>query len=83
MERSGYVQVRPGAREKQYSLVPGPLADLLRPEGPTPWRNTVPLFLALEKIWNEVVAADAAEGIRLTRAHRPDLVIINAFMHRA
>jgi len=61
MERSGYVQVRPGAREKQYSLVPGPLADLLRPERPTPWRNSVPLFLALEKIWNEIVAADATE----------------------
>jgi hypothetical protein len=61
MERSGYVQVRAGAREKQYSLVPGPLADLLRPEGPTPWRNSIPLFRALEKIWHEVVAVDATE----------------------
>ena len=51
MVRSGVVQVRTSAREKIYSLSPGILDDLLRPEGFTPWLNSVPLFRALEMIW--------------------------------
>lgn len=51
MVRSGVVQLRPGTREKNYALVPGPLDPLLRPGGPTPWMNSVPLFAAFEKIW--------------------------------
>jgi len=51
MVLSGVVQVRTSAREKVYSLVPGILDQLLRPEGFTPWRNSVPLFRALEILW--------------------------------
>lgn len=48
MVHSGVVQVRTSAREKIYSLSVGTLDALLRPEGFTPWRNSVPLFRALE-----------------------------------
>lgn len=48
---SGVVQVRTSAREKIYSLSPGVLDRLLRPEGITPWLNSVPLFRALEMLW--------------------------------
>lgn len=48
---SGVVQVRTSAREKVYSLAPGILDQLLRPEGFTPWQNSVPLFRALEILW--------------------------------
>ncbi len=51
MARSGAVQVRTSARAKYYALVPGPLDELLRPQGRTPWRNSVPLFQALEAVW--------------------------------
>jgi hypothetical protein len=51
MVRSGVVQVRTRAREKVYSLSPGTLDDLLRPEGLTPWVNSVPMFRALEILW--------------------------------
>lgn len=51
MVRSGVVQVRTSAREKIYSLSPGVLDRLLRPEGITPWQNSVPLFRALEILW--------------------------------
>lgn len=51
MARSGAVQARTSARAKYYALVPGVLDDLLRPQGPTPWRHSVPLFRALESVW--------------------------------
>ncbi len=51
MVRSGVVQVRTSAREKRYSLSPGALDALLRPDGFTPWLNSVPLFRALEILW--------------------------------
>lgn len=51
MVLSGVVQVRTSAREKAYSLAPGVLDRLLRPEGFTPWKNSVPLFRALEILW--------------------------------
>lgn len=52
MARSGVVQVRGTAREKIYSLWPGVLDKLLRPQGGrTPWRNSVQLFRALEMLW--------------------------------
>jgi len=51
MVRSGAVQVRTSAREKIYSLYPDTLNKLLRPNGPTPWVNSVPLFRALEILW--------------------------------
>lgn len=51
MVRSGVVQVRTSARAKYYALVPGAFDDLLRPEGRTPWTNSVPLFRALEAVW--------------------------------
>jgi hypothetical protein len=51
MVLSGVVQVRTSAREKAYSLAPGVLDQLLRPEGFTPWQNSVPLFRALEILW--------------------------------
>jgi hypothetical protein len=51
MVHSGVVQVRTSAREKIYSLSPGVLDQLLRPVGFTPWRNSVPLFRALEILW--------------------------------
>lgn len=51
MARSGAVQVRTSARAKYYALVPGPLDELLRPNGRTPWLNSVPLFQALEAVW--------------------------------
>jgi hypothetical protein len=51
MVRSGVVQVRTSAREKNYALAPETLDKLLRPDGWTPWVNSVPLFRALEIIW--------------------------------
>lgn len=54
MARSGVVQVRTSARAKYYALAPGPLDGLLRPDGPTPWLNAVPLFRALEAVWLEL-----------------------------
>jgi len=51
MVRSGVVQVRTSAREKSYSLSAGVLDRLLRPEGITPWQNSVPMFRALEILW--------------------------------
>ncbi len=51
MVRSGVVQVRTSSREKIYSLSPGVLDQLLRLDGFTPWRNSVPLFRALEILW--------------------------------
>jgi hypothetical protein len=51
MVHSGVVQVRTNTREKIYSLSPGVLDQLLRPKGFTPWRNSAPLFRALEIIW--------------------------------
>lgn len=51
MTRSGIVQVRTQARRKTYSLVPQTLDSLLRPEGPTPWRHSAPLFRACETLW--------------------------------
>jgi len=51
MARSGAVQVRCSAREKIYSLSPGALDSLLKPNGLTPWINSVPLFRALEILW--------------------------------
>jgi hypothetical protein len=51
MARSGAVQVRTSARVKNYALVPGVLDGLLRPDGRTPWVNSVPLFQALETVW--------------------------------
>lgn len=51
MVHSGAVQVRTRAREKFYSLSRDTLDNLLRPEGPTPWVNSVPLFRALEILW--------------------------------
>lgn len=51
MVHSGAVQVRTSARAKYYALVPGVLDSLLRPDGRTPWVNSVPLFKALEIVW--------------------------------
>lgn len=51
MVRSGVVQVRTRGREKVYALVPGMLDQLLRPDGRTPWMNSVSLFRALETLW--------------------------------
>lgn len=51
MARSGLVQVRTSNREKLYALAPGILDGLLRPDGMTPWRNSVPLFRALDRLW--------------------------------
>ncbi len=51
MVRSGAVQVRTSSREKTYSLSSDSLDKLLRPDGPTPWKNSVPLFRALEILW--------------------------------
>jgi hypothetical protein len=51
MVRSGAVQVRTRAREKIYALAPGYLDALLRPQGRTPWLNSVPLFRALGILW--------------------------------
>lgn len=51
MARSGAVQARTSARAKYYALVPGPLDELLRPDGRTPWQNSVPLFQTLEALW--------------------------------
>lgn len=51
MVHSGTVRMRTKAREKIYSLSPGTLDPLLRPNGPTPWVNSVPLFRALEILW--------------------------------
>jgi len=51
MVHSGVVQVRTRAREKIYSLSRGTLDALLRPNGLTPWQNSVPLFRALEILW--------------------------------
>lgn len=51
MVRSGAVQVRSSAREKLYALAAEKLDNLLRPNGLTPWVNSVPLFRALEILW--------------------------------
>ncbi len=51
MAQSGVVQVRLEARRKSYSLAPRILDPLLRPEGPTPWRISAPLFRACEVLW--------------------------------
>lgn len=51
MVLSGVVQVRTTAREKIYSLVPGILDSLLRPNGHTPWQNTAAFFRAMEILW--------------------------------
>lgn len=51
MVHSGVVGVRTCDREKKYALAPDVLDPLLRPGGPTPWVNSVPLFRALEIIW--------------------------------
>ena len=51
MARSGVVQVRTSAREKNYALVPITLDKLLRPEGWTPWVNSSSIFRALEILW--------------------------------
>ncbi len=51
MVRSGVVQVRTSAREKIYSLSMGTFDALLRPNGFTPWQNSIPLFRALEILW--------------------------------
>jgi hypothetical protein len=81
MARSGVVQVRTTAREKIYSLWPGTLDRLLRPEnGRTPWSNSAPLFRALEMLWlgltdprqqdlDELMLA--SEWRRLARKMRP------------
>lgn len=55
MARSGAVRVRKRGREKVYSLVPGRLDELLRPDGFTPWENSVPLFRALEILWLGII----------------------------
>lgn len=55
MERSGFVQVRAGARMKEYSLLPGALDGLLRAQGPISWRHSVALYHALERMWLEIV----------------------------
>ena len=54
MAQSGVVQVRTEARRKSYSLAPGILDSLLRPEGPTPWRSSGPLFHTCEVLWETV-----------------------------
>jgi hypothetical protein len=81
MARSGAVQVRSTAREKVYSLWPGVLDKLLRPEdGWTPWTNSAPLFRAHEILWlgltdpkqqglDELMLA--SEWRRLSRKLRP------------
>jgi hypothetical protein len=81
MSRSGVVQVRSTAREKIYSLWPGVLDKLLRPEnGWTPWNYSAPLFRALEMLWlgltdprqrdlDEMMLA--SEWRRLSRKMRP------------
>ncbi|TRO79091.1 hypothetical protein [Trichloromonas acetexigens] len=51
MVHSGVVQVRSSGREKRYALAPETLDKLLRPNGLTPWVNSVPLFRALEILW--------------------------------
>lgn len=51
MVHSGEVQVRTSKREKLYSLSTEKLNALLRPEGYPPWRNSAPLFRALEILW--------------------------------
>jgi len=81
MLRSGVVQVRTKGREKIYSLWPGVLDDLLRPEGkPTPWVNSAPLFRTLEILWLGVADPKrqnldelmlASEWRRLAREMRP------------
>jgi len=80
MARSGVVQVRKSVREKRYALAPETLDKLLRPEGRTPWVNSVPLFRALEILWlglsgPEKQALDplllASEWRRLAKRIRP------------
>lgn len=52
MARSGVVQVRTHGREKIYALKPGVLDKLMHPENEvTPWRNSAPLFRAMEILW--------------------------------
>jgi hypothetical protein len=80
MVRSGAVQVRTSAREKIYALAPEALDKLLRPEGWTPWVNSVPLFRALEILWLGVTNPKlqsldplmlASEWRRITKQIRP------------
>jgi hypothetical protein len=81
MARSGVVQVRSTARAKVYSLWPGVLDKLLRPEnGRTPWKNSAPLFRALEILWSGLTDPSqqnldelmlASEWRRLSRKMRP------------
>jgi hypothetical protein len=73
MARSGAVQVRTSARAKYYALVPGPLDELLRPQGRTPWRNSVPLFQALEAVWlglNDTVGRELAPPLLASQWRR-------------
>ncbi len=51
MAKSGLVRTRTKSREKFYSLSSSSLESLLRPQGRTPWENTVPLYRALEILW--------------------------------
>ncbi|MBN2429004.1 MAG: hypothetical protein JXK94_11765 [Deltaproteobacteria bacterium] len=80
MVRSGAVQVRTSAREKIYALVPGKLDKLLRPDGWTPWVNSIHLFRALEILWFGVSSSRletfdplvvASEWRRLARELKP------------
>lgn len=80
MVHSGAVQVRTSAREKKYALAPEVLDKLLRPQGSTPWVNSVPLFRALEILWLGVTnprlqSLDplmlASEWRRITKQIRP------------
>jgi len=80
MVRSGAVQVRTSAREKIYSLSSDILDKLLRPDGPTPWVHSAPLFRAMEILWLGVSEPRrqeldnlmlASEWRRLARKMRP------------
>lgn len=80
MARSGVVQVRNNAREKNYALSPVFLDELLRPEGWTPWVNSSPLFRALEILWLGVTNVKlqsldplllASEWRRITKQIKP------------
>lgn len=82
MVQSGIVQVRVEARRKYYSLAPRILDPLLRPEGPTQWRNSAPLFRACEVLWEAVrdpglvvfePALLASQWRRVMREIAPDL----------
>jgi hypothetical protein len=82
MVLSGAIQVRTEARRKSYSLAPGILDALLRPQGPTPWRSSAPLFRACEVLWAAVSDPQletrepmllASQWRRVMRAIAPDL----------